>query len=57
MPAGHVSWHAEPQYTAWKALGDALNATGRPIYYSICPHTLAPAENTAEEWHNQSFGR
>jgi len=26
---------------------DALNKTGRPIYYSICPKTVAPATGTA----------
>ena len=30
---GHrVSYQPQPQYDAWKALGDALNRTGRPIY-------------------------
>ena len=35
---------AEPagQYRAWAQLRDALNATGRPIYYSICPRTGTP---------------
>ena len=88
-----MSWHAKEQYDAWKALGDALNSTGRygaltperpsarspgtelgsqpspaaadprigcarmlrPIYYSICPHALAPDSGTAAAWHNQSF--
>ena len=27
----------------------------RPIYYSICPHALAPDSGTAAAWHNQSF--
>ena len=52
---GRVSWRALEQYAAWKELGDALNATDRPIYYSICPHTLAPNKDTSVEWHNQSF--
>jgi hypothetical protein len=39
-----------PQYAAWKALGEALNATGRPIYFSICPHTPTPALGTAREF-------
>jgi alpha-galactosidase len=34
-------------YTQWAALRDALYATGRPIYYSICPKTNAPGNGTA----------
>lgn len=41
MPAGVSQW------SQWAALRDALNATGRPIYYSICPKTVAPNEGTA----------
>jgi hypothetical protein len=37
---------ARPQYAAWAAFRDALNATGRPIYYSICPHRLARPSGT-----------
>ena len=37
--AGRVSYEPAEQYTHWLALGDALNRTGRPIWYSICPHT------------------
>ena len=33
-----ISYQAGPQYDAWMELGKALNNTGRPIYYSICPH-------------------
>ena len=36
-----VSIDPKPQYEAWQKLGDALNATGRPIFFSMCPH--APA--------------
>ena len=35
------------QLAAWAALRDALNATGRPIYYSICPHARADGQGTA----------
>ena len=30
------------RYAAWLALSTALNATGTPIYTSICPHSRAP---------------
>ena len=43
------------QLRRWQELRDALNRTGRPIYYSICPHALAPDSGTAAAWHNQSF--
>ena len=46
-----------PQYDAWMALGKELNATGRPIYYSSCPHrpmtSTFPGEGFAgvpKEW-------
>jgi len=35
-----------PSYDAFAELRDALNKTGRPIYYSICPRTTAPARGT-----------
>lgn len=47
---GRVDFHATPQYAAWKAFGDALNKTGRPIYYSICPHTMASHRGTARNY-------
>jgi alpha-galactosidase len=50
---GKVSTQPVPQYAAFKALGDALNATNRSIYYSICPDTVAPALGTAAEWSNK----
>ena len=40
--SGRIPWEARPQYEAWMALGKALNESGRPIYYSICPHTVSP---------------
>eukprot|EP00052_Salpingoeca_macrocollata_P011922 m.92005 g.92005 ORF g.92005 m.92005 type:complete len:455 (+) comp18261_c0_seq3:3-1367(+) len=43
----YVSPDASIQYQHWQALGEALNRTGRPIYYSICPHTYAPNASTA----------
>jgi hypothetical protein len=48
--AGRVDYAPKPQYAAWKALGDALNKTGRPIYYSICPHTLGSSRGTASNY-------
>ena len=45
-----VSYQPQPQYRAWKALGDALNRTGRPIYYSICPHTPMPTHGAGKEF-------
>jgi hypothetical protein len=45
-----VSYEPRPQYAAWKVLGEALNATGRPIYYSICPRVLTPATGAAKEF-------
>eukprot|EP01052_Picozoa_sp_SAG31_P037261 SAG31_NODE_4786_length_2956_cov_5.119006_1_plen_481_part_00 len=44
---GAVAVEATAQYAAWHALGMALNATGRPIYYSICPHTNASGDGVA----------
>jgi hypothetical protein len=44
-----VSYQPGPQYDAWMTLGKALNATGRPIYYSICPHTLVSLD-VSTEW-------
>ena len=45
-----MSYQPEPQYAAWKALGDALNRTGRPVYYSICPHVPTPAAGAGREF-------
>jgi alpha-galactosidase len=48
---GRVSYQQQPQYDAWMALGRALNATGRPIYYSICPHRpIGAADGLPQEW-------
>eukprot|EP00042_Codosiga_hollandica_P028613 m.151372 g.151372 ORF g.151372 m.151372 type:complete len:529 (+) comp52822_c0_seq4:148-1734(+) len=41
VPEGNSEWYY------WSLFRDALNATGRPIYYSICPKTIAPAYGTA----------
>lgn len=49
-----VSREPAPQYAGFAALRDALNATGRPIYYSICPHTTAPATGTGKPYNNAS---
>ena len=49
--AGRVSWQSKPQYDHWMSLGRALNSTGRPIYYSICPHSnISDALRTHKEW-------
>ena len=45
-----VSYQPQPQYEAWKALGDALNRTGRPIYYAICPHVPTPGSGAGKEF-------
>ena len=39
--AGRVSYEPAEQYAHWLALGEALNRTGRPVWYSICPHMPA----------------
>jgi alpha-galactosidase len=41
-----ISIDPEPQYAAWAALRDALNRTGRPIYFSICPHAASDRKGT-----------
>jgi len=51
ITTGRVSYQPGPQYDAWMALGLALNATGRPIYYSICPHRpVAASDGLPPEW-------
>jgi hypothetical protein len=35
------------QWEHWAQLRDALNSTGRPIYFSICPKMIAPNNGTA----------
>jgi len=49
-----VSRDPDPQYAGFSALRDALNATGKPIYYSICPHTPAPKVGTGLPYHGAS---
>ena len=44
---GDFGSDTQPQWAHWAALRDALNATGRSIYYSICPKTDAPDSGTA----------
>lgn len=36
------------QLGVWQDLRDALNKTGRPIYYSICPHGKLPMRRLQE---------
>ena len=51
LSTGHVSYQPRPQYDAWMALGKELNATGRPIYYSICPHRpVLATDGLPAEW-------
>lgn len=51
----HVSrTDAQAQWAAWMALGNALEEAGRPIYYSICPHTTAPNTGTAAAYKGKS---
>lgn len=49
-----VSRAPAPQYAAFAALRDALNKTGREIYYSICPHASAPEAGTGAPYHGRS---
>ena len=43
------------QLRRWQELRDALNRTGRPIYYSICPHGKPPSTGPSTPWvHNGS---
>ena len=49
-----VSRDPDPQYAGFSALRDALNATGKAIYYSICPHTPAPKVGTGLPYHGAS---
>eukprot|EP00039_Didymoeca_costata_P024125 m.9349 g.9349 ORF g.9349 m.9349 type:complete len:450 (+) comp4053_c0_seq1:62-1411(+) len=44
---GRVNVDPTIQYAHWGELRDALNKTGRPIYYSICPHTVSDGVGTA----------
>ena len=44
----------QPQLEAWEALRDALNETGRPIYFSICPHAVAPSTGPAKPYNGGS---
>jgi len=47
-----VSPEPVPQYEHWVSLRDALNATGKPIYYSICPHTQSPDVGPGRAYQN-----
>lgn len=49
-----VSRDPTPQYAGFAALRDALNKTGKAIYYSICPHAVAPPVGPAEPYHGAS---
>jgi hypothetical protein len=44
------------QLQHWQMLRDALNATGRPIYYSICPHGHVPASGPSAPWYKNGTG-
>jgi len=44
---GTIDLNKQSQRAYWEEFRDALNATGRPIYYSICPKTIAPKNGTA----------
>ena len=39
----------------WKKFGAALNATGRPIYYSICPKTTATMNGTQKPYNGRNI--
>ena len=38
------------QYEAWSQLRDAVNKTGRPIYFSICPHSIGDKWASNKQW-------
>ena len=44
------------QLQRWQALRDALNRTGREIYYSICPHGHPPETGPSEPWSKNGSG-
>jgi alpha-galactosidase len=44
--ARDLSIEPEVQYAAFAAFRDALNKTGRPMYYSICPHRESNGRGT-----------
>eukprot|EP00054_Salpingoeca_dolichothecata_P019291 m.119815 g.119815 ORF g.119815 m.119815 type:complete len:432 (+) comp23198_c0_seq1:161-1456(+) len=47
---GNIFGYGQEEYNAFAQLRDALNKTGRPIYYSICPQTIAPDVGTAKPY-------
>jgi hypothetical protein len=49
-----VSRAPAPQYAGFAALRDALNGTGKAIYYSICPHAVCPTSGTGQPYHAAS---
>ena len=44
------------QLRHWQMLRDALNATGRPMHYSICPHGHVPATGPSAPWYKNGTG-
>ena len=45
------------QLARWGELRDALNRTGRPIWYSICPHGKPGADTgTVVDWYRNGTG-
>ena len=40
----------------WQGLRDALNKTGHPIYYSICPHGHVPPDGPSAPWYKNGTG-
>lgn len=49
-----VSRDPNSQYAGFSALRDALNQSGKAIYYSICPHTIAPKVGTGLPYNGAS---
>lgn len=49
-----VSRAPAPQYAGFAALRDALNRTGKAIYYSICPHAVCPGRGPGRPYHGAS---
>lgn len=52
---GEPNFQAPGQLQRWQAVRDALNATGKHVYLSICPRTAAPEHGTSEPYANGSF--
>jgi alpha-galactosidase len=52
---GEPNYEAGGQLQRWQAVRDALNATGKHVYLSICPRTGAPAHGTSSPYAEETF--